>query len=149
MDLYRSFLTKRQKALQYAILGSLFIWAFIIASFIKPIGGKDFSDFLRGFQIGLMVAVDLSLIRRMLKCRGAMKDEEKLKRIYFEENDERRKMIFDKSGGSAIYFCALALLVAAVISAYFGPAIFYALLGSSVFLLVARKVLMVYYSKKY
>ncbi|MDR1539576.1 MAG: hypothetical protein LBU32_16565 [Clostridiales bacterium] len=148
MELYTTFLSKRQKTLQSAIIGSIFIWALIAASVFKPIGLENFSRFVRGFQIGLMAALDGALIHMLLKCRSAVKDEEKLKRMYFEAYDERKKLLHEKSGGSALYLCSLALLAPAVASACFRPDAFWAFVGCSALLLITRKVLLIYYSKQ-
>lgn len=112
-------------------------------------GNEQYSDFLQGFFIGLVIVMEVYGITRIIHYGRILSKEELLKREYYEENDERTRMIYEKAGGNALYGCALTVLVAAVVAGFFEMTVFLTLISCSVFLLGTRKVLKIYYGRKF
>ncbi|MBE5961413.1 MAG: hypothetical protein E7256_08505 [Lachnospiraceae bacterium] len=112
-------------------------------------GNEHYSDFMQGFFIGLVILMEVYGITRIVHYGKILGKEDLLKREYYEENDERTRMIYEKAGGNALYGCALAVLVAAIVAGFFEMTVFITLICCSVFLLGTRKVLKIYYGRKF
>ncbi len=118
-------------------------------SVFRAIGLSDFSEFLRGFQTGILLSVSIVFLYFVGRFRWLLKNEEKLKAAYYAENDERQKLITMKVGGNAMYVCTVLILLAGIVAGYFNETVFFSLAGCSLFLLLIRVALKIYYHKKY
>lgn len=107
-----------------------------------------FSEFHQGFQFGLIVLVEIIFIYFTTRYAKILRKPEELKKLYYAENDERMRMIREKSGGYIIFICAIAILITAIVAGYFNEIVFWTLVGCSLFLFITRKVLLLYYSQK-
>jgi hypothetical protein len=116
---------------------------------ISTAGSAEFSDFFRGFQMGSMTGVIGIFIFIMVKSLKVLSSEATLKTEYYAENDERKKLIMLKIGGTPMYVCAVAILLAGIVAGYFNKTVFFSLLICALFLLVTRGILKVYYHKKF
>ena len=132
------------------IISGIVILACVIIGAVITIGPDttEFSSFHLGFQVGLTAAVELFMILGTVKYLRVLRSEEKLKKLYYEENDERTRAISEKTGGSVLYVCTIILLAAGIIAGYFNSVVFFTLLSCAAFLLVTRGGLSFYYSKK-
>lgn len=115
----------------------------------RPIWVSEFSEFLRGFQTGILFSVSLVFIYFIVKSVWLLKNEEKLKAAYYTENDERHKLIMMKIGGNAMYVCTIIVLLAGIVAGYFNETVFFSLAGTALFLLLIRLALKIYYHIKY
>lgn len=115
----------------------------------RAIGLSDFSEFLRGFQTGILLSVSLVFCYFIGRFRWLLKNDEKLKSAYYAENDEREKLIKMKVGGNAMYVCTVFILLAGIVAGYFNETVFFSLAGCALFLLLIRVALKIYYHKKY
>lgn len=113
------------------------------------VGDSSFTGFLRGFQTGILTSVSLVFVFFIARYIRVLGSGEKLKASYYAENDERHKLIMMKTGGTAMYVCTVAILLAGIVAGYFSETAFYSLAGCALFLLVARLILKIYYHKKY
>uniref|UniRef100_UPI003FEF085B hypothetical protein n=1 Tax=Candidatus Fimivicinus sp. TaxID=3056640 RepID=UPI003FEF085B len=94
----------------------------------SPFPQRHMSDFLRGFQAGMVLALlicsILSLISTILTCRNP----KKLRKAYVEETDERTQLISRKAF-SAVGWALFFVLPPAVITAsFFSSAVYLTLL---------------------
>lgn len=149
MERYRRVLQIRIGAMCSVIFVILMMQVFNLLEEIKPSMDLAFGDFVQGFQSGIMVIIDLLFVYLIVRYTVTLKNEEELKRLYCAEYDERAIMIREKSGGYTMFICAIVILVAGVIGAYFNEMIFFSLVGCSVFLFAVRKGLRIYYSRKF
>lgn len=100
------------------------------------------------FTIGFAAGIEAIVIYYMMQSIAALKSEEKLKKLYIEENDERNKLIKEKVGGSVINFVLLSLSLAMLISGFFNKIVFFTLLATVLYITVVMLVLKIYYNKK-
>ncbi len=107
------------------------------------------SDFVHGGQTGLFTGFVVIMLRDIVKYIRAIKDEDRVKAIYIEENDERNKLINDKIGSVGYNFVILGLMVATIIAGFFNEVVFLTLLGALAFMALMKVSLKVYYNKKY
>lgn len=107
------------------------------------------SDFVHGGQAGLFTGFVVMMLSDIIKYIGAIKDEDRVRAIYIEENDERNRLINDKIGGVGYNFVILGLMLATVTAGFFDEVVFLTLLGALAFMAFTKVTLKVYYSKKY
>lgn len=88
------------------------------------------------------------LVFWMLKYRGALKDETKLRLLYNEENDERMKLIRAKAGVPMVLILSLTLVLAGMIIAYWNETVFIVMICVALFQLLASLVVKLYYKNK-
>lgn len=149
MEKYRKTLIKRIIIMVIADVGLTLLYLFQIPEKLKPIENANFSDYIKGFQAGMISVLDIFFLYLSIRYYLTLKKEEALKKLYYAETDERQKFIREKTGGTVLIVCAVMILIGAIIAAYFNETVFFTMLGCSLFLLLARKVLCIYYKNKY
>lgn len=120
-----------KKSMQLAAIGVF--WIFIL---IGMIGTKTIpsnlaaneAEFMMGFQAGLLVVLDLVLIYKVGIYWRALKDDKKLKQLYYKENDERECYIDQMAGKKSMNITVVLLVVLAVIAANFSFEAFIAII---------------------
>jgi hypothetical protein len=85
----------------------------------------------------------------MARYGRAMRDPEKLERLYIAEFDERKLMIQQMSGSVGFNVTIVGLLIATVIAGSYNATVFFSLLGASIFVALIRLVLKLYYRVKF
>ena len=80
----------------------------------------DFNhDFHFGFSLGFGITLALILTGFIIRNIYVMSDPERLKKHYYKKNDERTKMIMQKSGAIGFPIVIIGLAVAINISLFF------------------------------
>ncbi|MDV3427166.1 MAG: hypothetical protein LIR50_08290 [Bacillota bacterium] len=119
-------------------------------SYLAQNGRSTFSQgFIPGFQTGGFIGLQLVVLYHIAKYRKAIKNEESLKRLYIEENDERKKLIRDKIGGTGLNFIIGSGAAAVIISGFFNESVFITLLGALIFIVMVKGFLKLYYRNKF
>lgn len=134
------------------IIGSVALTAVQVLAhigIISPIAQcGDFADFWNGFIAGVACGLTGIMIIGLIINLRAMNNEEKLKKLYIKENDERTKAIAinGKSAGATAYlFC---MIIAAIISGFFSITVFFTILACEVALTLFMVGGKIYFSKK-
>lgn len=104
------------------------------------------NDFVSGFQLGILIALTIVFLAKLVNYRKAMKDETLLKRLYYKENDERLAFINQQVGKSCMSVTTVVLLTGAVIAGYFDIKVFVTILAVTVVQLVIQLILQRYYT---
>lgn len=99
------------------------------------------------FSLGFAVGIEAVMIYFMARYMAALRNEQKLKELYIEENDEREKHISSQIGESGIKIILVSLSVAMLISAYFNEIVFFTLLAATLFVAATVVVLKVFYNR--
>jgi len=111
------------------------------------------AGFLSGFgdlfNIGVINGIMLTAMFFILQNNKALKDDEKLKKLYIAETDERNMFIYQNSGSTGLNVITIGLLIGACVSIYFNMTVFFTLLGACLFVSLVRLVFKLYYHKKY
>lgn len=149
MEKYKKVLQTRIKIMGAVCCGLLLLFTFDIFDIVKPLENGKFSELLRGFQFGLISVVELFFVYFIVRYMVTLQNENELKKLYYAECDERAKMIREKTGGNVNFICAIIILIAGIVGGYFNEIVFFSLVGCSLFLLVVKKVLKLYYMRKY
>ena len=112
--------------------------------------GKEFAlpELAVGFTSGILVGFQAVMIFFMSKYVRAIRNEEKLKALYIEENDERNKYIESKIGGTGVNVIIWGITLGTIVSAFFNETVFFTLLFTVLFSSLTKGVLKLYYRNK-
>ncbi len=110
------------------------------------LGSEAANDFVSGFQLGILIALTIAFLAKLVNYRKAMKDETLLKRLYYKENDERLAFINQQVGKSSMSVTTVVLLIGAVIAGYFDIKVFVTILAVTAVQLVIQLILQRYYT---
>lgn len=102
-------------------------------------------DFIRGFNAGVFTGVEGVCIIGAVYYALTLRNEEKLKKLFIDENDERTLLIQQKSGAAAFSIIAYSLLLATIVSGFFSRTVFFTLLAAVVFMFLTRIGMVLYY----
>lgn len=105
-------------------------------------------DSVTSFNLGFGFGIGAVVIFFMIRYRGALKSEDKLKKLYIEENDERQKHINSQVGHTGMNISIMSLALAMLVSNYFNRRVFFTLLAATLFIVAVKAVLSFYYNKK-
>ena len=100
------------------------------------------------FQCGFSAAGSIVLVFWLMKYRGALKDESKLRLLYNEEKDERMSAIRAKAGIPMVLILSMALVLGGMIIGYFNETVFVVLIGVALFQLLVSLGVKLYYKAK-
>ena len=82
-------------------------------------GDSHWQSQWRGFCVGATSALLVAMIVCLIQNRLALKSQEKLKKLFIRQNDEREWEIYTKALCAAMRLCLLLSLPAVVIVGYF------------------------------
>ena len=100
------------------------------------------------FQCGFSAAGSLALVFWLMKYRGALKDEAKLRLLYNEEKDERMSAIRAKAGIPMVVILSMMLVLGGMIIGYFNETVFVVLIGAALFQLLVSIGVKLFYKAK-
>lgn len=109
---------------------------------------RDASDFAKGLSVGLLSAVEICSVFGLVKTFKLMHNEEYLKKMYIEENDERNKEIKKETACKSNLITTYGIGFAAVIAGFFDIKICIALTAVLSFNLFVLLIVNAYYRKK-
>lgn len=149
MEQYKKAIIKRLCMIGFAFALSIALLLLSRSGAVKALGNEEFMYMLESFELGILIGADITLAQLVIKYIRALRDEIKLKKLYFEENDERMRMIREKTGGNFTFVCVFIIMFSGIIGGFFNEIIFFSLIGCSMFLLTAKCMLKFYYLSKY
>lgn len=147
MEKYKEIIRKRIRRVMIvtSLVASLVLCMhFFVMKSVDVANGNLFS-FLEGGVVGL----DLVAMFYMLQYRKALEDDEKLKKMYNEEHDERTALIKQKAGFPVFTSAAVMLIVGGVVAGYINSTVSYTMAACGIFIILYQLVLKVYFLKKY
>ena len=100
------------------------------------------------FQCGFSAAGSLVLVFLLMKTRGALKDEAKLRLLYNAEKDERMSAIRAKAGIPMVLILSMLLVLAGMVIGYFDETVFVVLICVALFQLLVSLGVKLYYKIK-
>lgn len=147
MEQFRKSLKKRLIFL--VSLNCIMVLLIVLTGIFVDKTGDNIDEFIRGFRTGIYIAVQLPILIFVIKYIQAFRNEQKIKKLYIEENDERTKFIRDKIGGLGFLFTVAIIAVATVIAGFLNYTVFFTLLAVTFFMVSVRASLKLYYRSKY
>jgi hypothetical protein len=121
----------------------------VVCSGVIPMrsGDQRAADFFAGFQMGLVMATTVVEVYYLVRYIRALTDEKKLKKLYYEEHDERKLYIEQISGQKSQHITVIILIVAAVLVGYYSIEAFIALVAAVAVICLVGIGVKIYYEK--
>jgi ABC-type multidrug transport system permease subunit len=145
MEKFRLEIKNRSKKITLA--ASLIFLIYVYLS--RKIGVPDaINDLAAGYNLGLLIALQVGAIYFITKYNKALKNKAQLKKLYIEKHDERKELIQYKSSALGISIFIFILLLATIISGFYNLVVFYTLLGVCLIILAILVLTKLYFLKK-
>lgn len=106
------------------------------------------TDFVSGFQLGLLIALLIACLANLVKYNKALKDEKLLKQLYYKEHDERECYINQQVGKSSMSILTVVMVIATIIAGYFNFTVFLTMIGVTFLQLIIQILLKWYYTNR-
>jgi len=149
MDDFKKKLTARQLLIGAGLL-VLFCAFMLSRHYVKAAPDSDYiTGFIEGFQVGLLTALLAALLYYLVRNLLALRNPEKLKKLYIAETDERKQFIQRQAGSIGMNIVMFGLAAGAVIAGNMNDTVFFTLMGACVFVALIRAFLKIYYKNKY
>jgi magnesium-transporting ATPase (P-type) len=130
-------------------IASIIIGGIYALLFFDIIGLPDAPGFIRWFSAGIFLVIEVFLLVYIFKYKASINNEQLLNKIYIAENDERTRMILQRTGATGMTICNIALAFATVVAGFFNTTVFYTLLAVTAFVALVKLVFKIYYRYKY
>lgn len=128
----------------YALIKYLNIEGVVFGTPVKDFLGGMFNGIRAGIVIGFVIFLLITFIKNLLIIRN----EEKLKKMYVEENDERALAISEHSSRVTFNITMYVILAVCVVTGLYNTTISLTLLAAWIFIILTRIITMSFYNKK-
>lgn len=113
------------------------------------LGEKSTNDLSNGFGTGVCASIITLMIVNVSRYSTALKNDEKLKKLYILETDERERLIYEKSNSSSFRAVIILLGLAAMVASFFSKPIFYTIVAIIMAIAFVQAAFKFYYRRKY
>lgn len=140
MDKFKKSLVRK---VRFAALYLLVLAALVsVLTFVKGID----PSMLNFFQ-GVMVGFALVLLAYVGSCSAALKNEDKLRKLYIKETDERTILIMRKSHSAALTISVLTLLLGTFVACFYNRVVTWTLFCVLCLVLLVTGLAKLYFTK--
>jgi len=109
---------------------------------------SDIGHFIDGFQTGVSIALAGVFLFFFYRTLAAIRNVDKLRKLYISETDERILLIRQKSGSAGMNMVMYGLTIGAFIAGNFNDTVCLTLLGACLFVGLVRGFFKLYYRAK-
>ena len=150
MEEYRKVIKKKIGLMAaFNVLAAAFITLIVTSENMTARINEPISDFIHGFQLSIFIFLQFVMIMYITKYGKSLKNEDKLKKLYIKEHDERTTLIRNRIGGIGFNFSLGIIATAAIMAGFFNQMVFVTLLGVLIFMSLIKGFLKVYYKNKF
>lgn len=149
MEGFKKKLQGRQVLLTTGLIGACAAIGLTHSYANRTFATEHMQSFVAGFQVGIIIVILGVLVYFFLKNMMAIRDPERMKKLYIYETDERRLFIRQKSDSAGMNIAMFGLAVGTVVAGNINDIAFIALLCASLFVSVVRVALKLYYRNKF
>ncbi|MDE5993626.1 MAG: hypothetical protein K2G87_11325 [Oscillospiraceae bacterium] len=143
MDNFRKQAKKTLAGYIAVLAAAIVLWG--VFSAVEMFGGENnSSNFGTGFCAGAIAFMAVNILR----YSAALKNDEKLKKLYTAETDGRGKLICEKSDVSAFKTMLCIVVLAAMGASFFSDTVFYTLIAVMLTLIFVKEGFRFYYRRK-
>lgn len=125
----------------YRLLIVLFLLLFVILVLIDK-------SKLNVSYFGMLGGVIAVAVMRYLIIRKAIKDDEKLRKLYVETCDERSVYVAYRASEMAIRISTLGLFLAGIVASFYNMVVFNTLIAASLTVVIVYCIMAWYFGKK-
>jgi len=149
MDEFKKKLTAQQILLLSGLLGVCS--AALLTRFYEKATSatENIQAFIEGVQVGVVIGLLGFLLFFFVRNILAIRNPERLKKLYISEMDERKQFIQRQAGSVGMNIVMYGLTAGTVVAGNINNTVFFTLLGACVFVALVRGFLKIYYRKKY
>ena len=108
-------------------------------------GANNSSTFGRGFCAGEIAFMAVNILRYSM----ALKNDEKLKKLYISATDEREKLICERSDVSAFKTILCIVVLSAMVASFYSDMVFYTLIAVMLTIIFVKAGFRFYYRRKF
>jgi hypothetical protein len=130
-------------------IASIIIAGISALLFFDILGLPDAPGFIRWFSAGIFLVIEVFLLVYILRYKVSFNNEQLMKKIYIAENDERTRMILQRTGAAGMTICNIVLAFATIVAGFFNTTVFYTLLAVTAFVATVKLVFKIYYRYRY
>lgn len=147
MEQYRKRL-KREIIIQCVIMvAAVILVVFSYLRYLKLGSEESAGAFFQGFQTGLFMVWAAIMIWGIISSVRALRSEERLKKQYIKQYDERTRTIQTEAQAKAFQISILGMMIAAVISGFYSYTVFYTLLATLIVMCLIAAIGKLFYSR--
>lgn len=131
---------------------AVLIAAAVLAMFfnvLERFDARDGQSMSKGFSDGFCAGMVVFMSLKTAEYTSALKDDEKLKKLYIRETDERTRLICEKSNSAALRTFMVVLGLSAIPASYLSETVFYTLLAALFVLMFIKVIFDFYYRRKF
>lgn len=148
MEEFRKKLIKQRKF--YFILAIMSAIFYIVVNIYNnsDLNSLDYK-FLNGSRTGFIAGLFGISIANFISLGKCLKDDEKLKKRYIEQSDERTKDITIKASSATFTIMIILSAIAVFVSSFYNATVYYTILVSALASYIIYALSYLYYNKKY
>lgn len=135
---------KKTLAGYIAVLAAAVVLWGVFGALEAAVGENNSSNFGTGFCAGAIAFMAINILR----YATALRNDEKLKKLYTSETDGRGKLICEKSDVSAFKAILCIVVLAAMGASFFSDTVFYTLVAVMLTLIFVKEGFRFYYRRK-
>lgn len=144
MDKMKKQLGNRCRLLSVVLLLIVALQAYVALGPGFPVS-ENVNEHILAFQQGLLAGASIALMALVAYHSIALRNEAKLKKMYYQMKDERMAAVRMKSGAPSLMICAICLFAASFAAMYFNTTVSITLIASAIFALLLGVVRKGYY----
>ncbi len=150
MEEFRNQIRKTLNIYRAVLIAAIIILIVLnIAEITAMSGEKDTKDLSNGFGTGMCASIITLMIINFCRYSAALKNDEKLKKLYILQTDERERLIYEKSNSSSFRAVIILLGFTAMIASFFSKTIFYTVVAIIIAIAFIQAAFRFYYRRKY
>lgn len=136
---------KRTLIIYIAVLAAAVVLWVVFSVFDIAGIEKDSSSFRTGACSGITALMALNIAR----YSEALKNDEKLKKLYIAETDERTRLIFEKSNSASFRTVIIVLGLSAMVASFYSETVFSTLIAVIFVIIFINAGFNFYYRRKF
>lgn len=144
MENFRKQLKKSIKIYRVVIIAAIILWLGLNIS-VKLNGKSRATDSSDGFCASVIVIMAINIVQ----YSAALKNDEKLKKLYIRETDERMRLIYEKSNSSSFMTAIIVLGLSAMVASFYSETVFYTLVAVILVIAFIQAGFSFYYRRKF
>ena len=144
MENFRKQAKKTLKIYIFVLAVAIVLW--VVFTVLEIAGGENnSSNFGNGACAGIITLMALNIAR----YSAALKNDEKLKKLYIAETDERAHLIYEKTNSASFRTAIIVLGLSAMVASFYSETVFYTLVAVIIVIAFIQAGFSFYYRRKY
>lgn len=144
MEEFRKQARKAFKIYTAVLITAIVLW--VVFTVLEIGGGENNSS---NFRSGVCAGITTIMAINTVRYSAALKNDEKLKKLYIAETDERTRLIYEKTNSSSFRALVIVLGLSAMVSSFYSDTVFYTLIAVIFVITFIQAIFSFYYRRKF